>query len=87
MNVLITWGVSLDECIGVLDEMNSKVPDESGISCDATTQNSISAHALPDVEFLNPITTTSSPEGGGSDSEDGIPNYFDIEALVYFFLG
>uniref|UniRef100_A0A0E0HXQ7 FHA domain-containing protein n=1 Tax=Oryza nivara TaxID=4536 RepID=A0A0E0HXQ7_ORYNI len=74
--------VALDECIGVLDEMNSKDPDESGISCDATTQNSISAHALPDVEFLNPITTASSPEGGGSDSEDGIPNYFDIEALI-----
>uniref|UniRef100_A0A0E0LI24 FHA domain-containing protein n=1 Tax=Oryza punctata TaxID=4537 RepID=A0A0E0LI24_ORYPU len=74
--------VALDECIGVLDEMNSKFPDEPGISCDATTQNSISSHALPHVEFLNPITTTSSPEGGGSDSEDGIPNYFDIEALI-----
>ncbi|XP_015695155.1 uncharacterized protein LOC102704820 isoform X2 [Oryza brachyantha] len=73
--------VALDECV-VLDEMNSKFPGEPGISYEANIQNSIPSHALPDGEFLNPITTASSQASGGSDSEDDIPNYFDIEALI-----
>uniref|UniRef100_A0A0D9WWE4 Microspherule protein N-terminal domain-containing protein n=1 Tax=Leersia perrieri TaxID=77586 RepID=A0A0D9WWE4_9ORYZ len=72
----------LDDRVGVLDEMNSKFPDEPGIRCETTIQNNTPSHVLPDVEFLDPITTTSSQEGGGSDSEDGVPNYFDIEALI-----
>ncbi|KAF0908857.1 hypothetical protein E2562_028738 [Oryza meyeriana var. granulata] len=74
--------VALDEFIGVPDEMNSKFPDEPGISCEATTLGSTPLHALPDAEFLNPITSTSGQAGGGSDSEDSVPNYFDIEALI-----
>jgi hypothetical protein len=45
----------------------------------------MSPHELPDMEFHNPIATMSSSDQaeGGSDDENCVPNYFDIEALVH----
>ncbi|KAG8080982.1 hypothetical protein GUJ93_ZPchr0007g4119 [Zizania palustris] len=76
--------VALDKSIGVLAQTNSKFLDEPGISCEIAIQNTMPSHALPDVEFHNPITTipSSGQAEGGSDSENSVPNYFDIEALI-----
>lgn len=76
----------LDMPIRVPDQMNFKfLSDKPEIGCETAIQNCMSSHALPDMEFQNPIATmsTSGQAGGGYDNEDGVPNYFDIEALIF----
>nr|XP_051206895.1 uncharacterized protein LOC127321983 isoform X2 [Lolium perenne] len=69
----------------VSDEINCKfLADKPNISCEAAIRNCMSSHGLPDMEFHNPIASMSSSDQaeGGSDNENYVPNYFDIEALI-----
>jgi hypothetical protein len=93
-----TCGLVQHECFGnfrnptmniadlVSDKINSKfLADKPDIGCDTAIQNCMSPHELPDMEFHNPMATMSSSDQaeGGSDDENCVPNYFDIEALVH----
>uniref|UniRef100_A0ACD5UM02 Uncharacterized protein n=1 Tax=Avena sativa TaxID=4498 RepID=A0ACD5UM02_AVESA len=69
----------------VSDEINCKfLADKPDLGCETAIRNSMSSHGLPDIEFHNPIATMSSSDQaeGGSDDENCVPNYFDIEALI-----
>ncbi|KQK20493.1 uncharacterized protein LOC100821136 isoform X2 [Brachypodium distachyon] len=92
-----TCGLVQHECVGnfrnltlhmpnqVSAQKNSKfLADKPDMGCETAIQNSLSSHALLDIKFQNPIATMSSSDQaeGGSDIENSVPNYFDIEALI-----
>jgi hypothetical protein len=80
------WNLTLNIADQVSDEINCKfLADKPNISCEAAIRNCMSSHGLPDMEFHNPIASMSSSDQaeGGSDNENYVPNYFDIEALVH----
>ncbi|KAL6647327.1 hypothetical protein ACP70R_014764 [Stipagrostis hirtigluma subsp. patula] len=80
--------LTLDKSIQVPDQMtqmNCKIVDDNTkIDSEITTQScDIPSHALPKMEFYNPIASIStSGTADGSDSENGVPNYFDLESLI-----
>ncbi|KAM0863559.1 hypothetical protein ACQ4PT_044508 [Festuca glaucescens] len=79
------WNLTLNIADQVSDEINCKfLADKPNISCEAAIRNCMSSHGLPDMEFHNPIASMSSSDQaeGGSDNENYVPNYFDIEALI-----
>ncbi|XP_062187019.1 uncharacterized protein LOC133890590 isoform X2 [Phragmites australis] len=76
--------LTLDKSIQVPDQMHCKfLAGKVQIGCETAIQNWALSHALPDTEFHNPIETISiSGQAEGSDSENSVPNYFDLEALI-----
>lgn len=80
--------LTLDKSIQVSDQMNCKfLAHKPIIGCETDIQRCELSSALPNTELHNPIATIStSGQAEGSDSDIGVPNYFDIEALVSIVL-
>lgn len=67
------------------DKMNCKfLADKPDTGCETAIRKCMSSHGLSDMEFHNPTATmySSDQAEGGSDNENCVPNYFDIEALI-----
>ncbi|GJN10017.1 hypothetical protein PR202_ga28076 [Eleusine coracana subsp. coracana] len=78
--------LTLDKSIQVPDQKNCKLlADKSRVGSETAIQSHAMSHALQDTEFHNPIMSTS-VQAEGSDSEDSVPDYFDLEALVLIVL-
>jgi len=69
-------------------QMNGKLlSDKPKIGSETAIKSYELSDALPDTEFHNPIGTVSTlSQAEGSDSENSVPNYFDLEALVHIVL-
>jgi hypothetical protein len=79
--------LTLDKSIQVPDEMNCRLLADKPISRETSIQSHTMSQALPDKEFHNPIASMSIlDQTEGSDSEDSVPDCFDLEALVYIAL-
>ncbi|KAJ1288108.1 hypothetical protein BS78_02G064600 [Paspalum vaginatum] len=75
---------TLDKSIQVSDQMNYKLlAHKPKIGCETAIRSCDLSNALPDTESHNPVVTIStSGQAEGSDSENSVPNYFDLEALI-----
>jgi hypothetical protein len=79
--------LTLDKSIQVPDEMNCRLLADKPRSCETSIQSHTMSQALPDKEFHNPIASMSIlGQAEGSDSDDSVPDCFDLEALVYIAL-
>ena len=80
--------LTLNKSIQGPDQMNGKLlSDKPKIGSETAIKSCESSDALPDTEFHNPIGTVSTlSQAEGYDSENSVPNYFDLEALVHIVL-
>ncbi|KAG2640549.1 hypothetical protein PVAP13_2KG103500 [Panicum virgatum] len=76
--------LTLNKSIQGPDQMNGKLlSDKPKIGSETAIKSCESSDALPDTEFHNPIGTVSTlSQAEGYDSENSVPNYFDLEALI-----
>ncbi|TVU41274.1 hypothetical protein EJB05_14777, partial [Eragrostis curvula] len=76
--------LTLHKSIQVSDQMNCKpLADEPRLGFEIAIQSRMMSHALPDTEFHNPIASMStSGQAEESDSENSVPDYFDLEAMI-----
>ncbi|RLM87717.1 uncharacterized protein C2845_PM04G04880 [Panicum miliaceum] len=76
--------LTLNKSIQDPNQMNDKLlSDKPKIGSETAIKSCESSDALPDTEFHNPIGTVSTlSQAEGSDSENNVPNYFDLEALI-----
>ncbi|KAK3124670.1 hypothetical protein QOZ80_7BG0590420 [Eleusine coracana subsp. coracana] len=76
--------LTLDKSIQVPDQKNCKLlADKSRVGSETAIQSHKMSHALQDTEFHNPIASMStSVQAEGSDTENSVPDYFDLEALI-----
>jgi hypothetical protein len=80
--------LTLNKSVQGPNQMNGKLlSDKLKIDSETAIKSCESSDALPDTEFHNPIGTVSTlSQAEGSDSENSVPNYFDLEALVHIVL-
>ncbi|KAL6880069.1 hypothetical protein ACP4OV_011634 [Aristida adscensionis] len=77
--------LTLDKSIHVQDQMNWKVvADKTKIGHEICTKVcNLPSHALPVMESHNPIAILPAlNQADGSDSENSVPDYFDLESLI-----